>query len=163
MTALDAWPDAHLTGANRGRPWMKWAAAAALIVGLGFGAGRISTLGHRDAAEMEASLRAEFKRGLAEARATMLAEFQGREAALLASAQNASITEAQRLLAEFNRATEGRRATDLQTVFSAMQRLDTQRREDHAALRKELETVAVTTEDSLVHLAGTRLPELPNP
>jgi hypothetical protein len=161
MTALGAWPDDPVSCVARFRPFAKWAAAAALVVGVGFLAGRFSSpAGTGDIATAKESLRTEFQQQLADTRATLLAEFRRREQALV-SAQNATAAEAEHLLAEYVRASDSRRTADLQTIYAAMKQLEAQRQTEHATLRKELETVAVATESSLVQLAGARLPEYP--
>jgi len=132
MTSLDVWPNHRAFTRPRFRPVLKWAAAAALIVGVGFAAGRFSSPASREIAAVKASLRAEFQQQLTETRTGLLAE--------LVQAQGE------------------RREADLKTIYAAIKLLEAKRQEEHATLRKELETVAVTTENSLVQLAGGHLP-----
>ena len=123
MAALDT-DDIPVAKARRSFPVWKWAAAAAFIIaalGIGFGFGR--TAGAN----------------------ALRAELQQEKQALAAAVAN----EMQRALTVYAEAAEARRVEDQQTVLSAMQTLDAARRADILALRKDLETVALATDDSL--------------
>ena len=123
MTALDI-DKIVVPKRRRALPIWKWAAAAAFIIaalGIGFGFGRTAATN---------SLRAEL----------------AQEKQALA---NAVANEMQRALATYAEVAEARRIEDQQTVLSAMQTLDAARRADILGLRKDLETVAVMTDDSL--------------
>ena len=123
MTALDT-DEIPVARRRRAFPGWKWAAAAAFIIGalgIGFGFGRTTATN---------SLRAELA--------------QEKQALAVAVAN-----QMERALAIYAEAAEARRVEDQQTVLSAMQTLDAARRADILTLRKDLETVALATDDSL--------------
>jgi hypothetical protein len=156
MNALNAWPNNHHTQTARFGPLATWAGAAVLVIGLVFAAGRYSASNARDLEAVKASLRAEFQQQLDATQAALMAERQHREQAILASARTDSVAQADKLLGEFVRANAEQRRIDLQSIYTAMTQLETKRQQDYATLRRELETVAVLTENSLVQLAGYR-------
>ena len=163
INALDAWPNNHEARASRFSSPVKWAAAAVVVIGLGFSAGRFSASGTRGLDAAKAALRSEFQQRLDATRSALVADWQGREQAILASAQTASAGEAERLMTEIGRANAEIRAADLQTLYAALKQLDAKREQDYVTLRRELETVAVLTENSLVQLAGYRSLDEPDP
>jgi hypothetical protein len=153
--ALDEWtlPEAR-TGQASARPGWKWAAAAALVLGLGVALGRFALPGGSDAEALRASLMREFDQKVASARTDLLAEFRKQQAEatskLLATALDSASGEAQRLLAEYAKDQETQRLGDKQALVTALRQLDAKYTASFALLRKELETVAVNTEDSFV-------------
>jgi hypothetical protein len=169
MTALDAWtvPQAP----RRARPWplLKWAAAAAVVLGLGVGLGRLSFASSTEFKNLAATLRQDFDQRSAATRAGLMADLKREQLAMLQqaialAAQSAS-AETQRVLATFAESDDGRRPVDAQELAIALQRLEAQWAARFAALRRELETVAMFTEDSfddteekLVRLAGFTQP-----
>jgi hypothetical protein len=145
---LDQWKLASARPAPRawGAP-LKWAAAAALILGLGFGVGRWSGPGATEMRAMRVAMEREFKDQLQAMRIEVESQILTE-----ALAQNSLAT--QQLLESYAQAQEEKRVADLQSVAAAIQNVDARRRLDHASLRNALETMAVETEDSLVELAG---------
>jgi anti-sigma factor RsiW len=134
---LDAW---HLprtsTLVELFAPVLKFAAAAVLVLGLGFFLGR---LGGREAvtervrARLEPQLRAELRQEMAQ----MVRQEIDRNSALVLQASG---DQTEKLLAAYNSMNETRRAADLERLY--------------AALKRQLDTVAINTEEGFVQLAG---------
>jgi hypothetical protein len=144
------------------RPWLKWAAAAVLLAGIGFSAGRFSTAGSVDPqklrAEMEPELRQQLRGELAKA---MQEELNKSAAATLAASREQN----RQLLADYAGKIESARAEDNSAISAALDRLDSQQAEDYVSLKKQLDTVAVLTdaglrrtENQMVELAGMTTP-----
>jgi Putative zinc-finger len=159
MKNLDAWKLPVRPGvldAVRSRmfqPAVKWAAAAAIVLALGFGAGRISSLASGHIEVVRASLQSELDRKIEAARVDLAAQFQRQQVEALNQvvAESASVPpwrqEMERLVRELAKSIEERRTVDAESMTAALQELDNKWTAWHAALRKELETVAVLTED----------------
>lgn len=134
---LDAWklPRAS-TPIELFAPLARWAAAAALVLGLGFALGR---LGNREAvaeqvrAGLEPQLRAELRQEMAQ----MVRQEIERNSSLVLQASG---DQTEKLLAAYNNLNETRRAADLERLY--------------VALKKQLDTVAINTEEGFVQLAG---------
>lgn len=144
------------------RPWLKWAAAAVLLAGVGFSAGRFSMAGSVDPqklrAEIEPGLRQQLRAELVQ---TMQEELKKSATATLAASREQS----QRLLADYAGKIESARAEDNSAISAALDRLDSQQAEDYVSLKKQLDTVAVLTdaglqrtENQMVELAGMTTP-----
>jgi hypothetical protein len=132
MTALNEWPLPIVRRApHRWQPMVKWAAAAAVVLGVGFFMGRQTTTTASEFAALKTSV-------------AQLTETVKRDRHL--NTMNAAATanaEVLRLLAEYARLDEDGRAEDRKTVALALQEFESRL----ARLRAELETVAVNTED----------------
>jgi hypothetical protein len=125
-TALDSWSLQPKHSHRLSRPTLKWAAAAAVVLVLGFGLGRLSSPATAQIDAARASLRQEMARQIDTARA-----------------------DAQQELAEIAAAYEDKRVEESEAVSAALRKLDARWAAKYAALRRDLETVAVYTEDSL--------------
>lgn len=144
------------------RPWLKWAAAAALIAGLGFSAGRFWTPGQVDAQKLRARLEPELRQQLrAELVQTLREELNKSAAETLAAASEQS----HKMLADYAGKIENARAADNSVISAALDRLDSQQANDYVLLKKQLDTVAVLTdaglrqtENQMVELAGITTP-----
>jgi hypothetical protein len=122
-------------------PILKWAASAMLVLGLGFGVGRISTAGSL-AAKDRAALKLQLKQELQQELAQLVRDEMSRATpATLATARS----EANKLLAAYATSLEAQRDTDTQTIRTALDRLELQT----ISLKKELDTVAVNTDVGL--------------
>lgn len=129
MASLDEWKLAALKPPVRQRSVaFKWAAAAALILAVGFVLGR---QGSPRAAEL-----AHLEKSVAQISQSVLSN-------AVANATTAANAESLRLLAEYSQLQEGRRSADQRALALTLQSLETR----VARLRAELETVAVNTED----------------
>jgi anti-sigma factor RsiW len=157
MTNLNAWEHLPVRTAvpAAGRfagfqPALKWAVAAAIVLGLGFGLGRISSLASGNVETLRTSLRTEFSRQLESARAELAGDFQRQQTnalnQLLAASASAK-AETGQLVSELAASVEEKRVLDSEAIAAALQQLDSKWIALHASLRKELETVAVLTED----------------
>jgi hypothetical protein len=140
MNALGEWKIAtsrETSGIPRAA--LRWGIAAALMLGMGFGLGRLVSSGSAERTAMRAAIQSEV-------RAELAAEFK---------------PEQDRRLAEIKRAIEQVRAEDHRLLLTAMNKVEADRHADFAFLRRELETVALLTQDSfqraqrqIVTLAG---------
>jgi len=108
-------------------PLLKWGIAAVLTLMVGFGAGRLVSPAAADTRALRTSLKSEIRAELL----TELKQQQDRE------------------LAAYRLNAEEKLAQDNKLILSALGKLDADRQADYASLRKELETVAVLTQDSL--------------
>ncbi len=120
--------------ARLGLPLLRWAAAAALVLALGFGLGRRTAPGARELSELKLSV------------ARLAQGVQGEQSAwsnYAALATAGAGAETLRLLSEYARAQDSERTLDQQSFQLALQKVDT--RLDQ--LRAALETVALNTED----------------
>jgi hypothetical protein len=141
--ALDEWrlpPMRRVPAAARfaPRPWwsaLKWAAAAALVMALGFRFGRQTSPNAVELAALRKSVAQ-----LAEAVQQERGAGTSNNVNLATAAAN---TETLRLLAEYARLQESQRATDQQNLAAALRSFETRL----GRLRTELETVALNTEN----------------
>jgi hypothetical protein len=133
MMALDEWSLPALRRApRRWQPMVKWAAAAAVVLAVGFAVGRQISTSASELAALKTSV-------------AQLTETVERDRQL--NTMNAAATanaEVLRLLDEYARLDENGRAEDRKTVALALQNFESRL----ARLRAELETVAVNTQDS---------------
>jgi hypothetical protein len=124
----------------------KWAAAAAVVLSIGFAIGR-GTAAHVDAEKVRAAVEKDLRGQVAQ-----IARDEAAKAASLAvtaSSQKA----------------ETRRAADNRVIFAVLERLETQHTTDCLTLKKELDTLAINadaglrqTEEQLVQFADYSRP-----
>jgi hypothetical protein len=133
MTALDEWSLPALRRApRRWQPMVKWAAAAAVVLAVGFAVGRQSSTSATELAALKTSV-------------AQLTETVERDRQLnTMNAATAANAEVLRLLDDYARLDENGRAEDRKTMALALQNFESRL----ARLRAELETVAVNTQDS---------------
>ena len=141
---LDAWQiPAKPVRVVSNHPWVRWAAAAVVMLSVGFGIGRFAMSAGVDPEKLRAAiepsireqLRTEFAHALRD-------ELDKSSAATLADANNHT----KELVGDFAKAYEQNRAGDNQAVYAALNKLDDGHVAAFASLRKELETVAVLTD-----------------
>jgi len=120
-----------------GRPLLNWAAAAVVVLSVGFAFGRM-TAPATDIAKVRTTLEPEFRQLLRE-------EVQKAAAATRATSRE----ETQGLLADYTDALEQTLAQDDDAIFAALDRIESQHNADYVSLRKDLDTVAVLTDASL--------------
>jgi hypothetical protein len=131
---LDTWqlPARRSRALPRLAPVLRWGVAAALVLGLGIGIGRLAGPAPVDLNALKTQLAADLTRDIRDqVRAEVADDYR------LVMAQTAQ-------------AWGQARDEDRQAIMAALERLDRQRRADHAALRKDLETVALVAEDRLL-------------
>ena len=160
---LDAWglPGPRLRVSLR-RPVMRWAAAAALMIGVGFGLGRLAIPATADAEKIRAAIEPEIRRQLRQEFEQTLRDDLGKTAS---GTLAVSTEQTKQLLADYAKALESKHAEESRAIYDALNKLESQRLADYVSLKKELDTVAVltdaglrNTEQQLVQLAdSTRL------
>lgn len=116
---------------------LKWAAAAVLVLGLGFGLGRRSAPHTPEVAELKAAV--------AQLAATVQSQESLNSSHSLSLATMAAAAETLRVLSEYSQVQDAQRAADQQAVKLALETLNGRLEKLHA----ELETVAVNTQDGL--------------
>lgn len=130
-------------------PAMRWAAAAVLMLGLGIGAGRLGSSANADVGRLAAELRSEMEARLASTHEAFSQTLQQQRVqfaeAAHAAALEATSDEAEQLFARLARLVEERREADQQTYLAALKQVE----ERYAALRQDLNTVAVNADDGL--------------
>ena len=134
---LDAWklPRSRAT-LELFAPALKWAVAAMVVLGVGFAFGRFagdSAIAARVRAQIEPQLRQEMAQ-------VVRNEVERNSAAII----QASVNKTRDLLAAYSNVSENRRTEDLQWLY--------------LALKRQLDTVAVNTENELVQLASYHPP-----
>jgi hypothetical protein len=128
------------------RPFLKWAAAAAIFAGIGFAIGRLSSFAAVSPQKLRAAIEPEIRRQLrAEFAQTMREELDKTAASTLA----ASREQARTLLAEYARTIENARAADNHAISAALDQLGSQETDDFVSLKKQIDTVAVLTDAGL--------------
>jgi anti-sigma-K factor RskA len=143
MRGLDAWklPRAGRVSPLVGR--LRWAAAAACVLALGFGWGRLSA-GRMDTealrARLEPQLREELRQDLTQ---LLRQEIEHKAEVTLAAAGD----QTQKLLTAYTAVNETRRAEELAQLY--------------ATIKKQLDTLAINTQQGLVQLATYQPPTRP--
>lgn len=172
MRALDEWtlPAPHRRVPVRRA--LRWAAAAAVVLGVGLVLGRISSTSASDPQKLQAGLRAYVDRQLETSRREWGQLFEQRQSELAqnlrAAAASAASEEARHMFAQYASNLEDQLETDHQTILAAFRQLDERRRTDITALREDIQTVAVNADDGLARaqeqlldLASSKSPDLP--
>jgi len=157
MTSLDDW---KLPATRTTTPWVvpvvKWAAAAAVVLSIGFLLGRQASSANAELAELKASV--------AQLADTLHRQQGGQLTNTVTLATAAANTETLRLLSGYTQVQAEQRYSDQQAVALALRNFDTRL----SRLRTELETVALNTEngfeqthENLTRLAAYSVP-IPN-
>ena len=167
MAQLDVWklPD---KGSRIGwkRRVVQWAAAAVLLLGIGYGVGRIypdpgpdldalrAALEPRIRQSLREELTSEWKATLVEAWSQMeedlYEQLQTDLSELATQAFIVSNAHTNRVLSDLVISLEGRREEDWQTIAAVFGELESRRISDNALLRNDVQTLAVFTEDELL-------------
>ncbi|PYM13019.1 MAG: hypothetical protein DME18_10005 [Verrucomicrobia bacterium] len=181
LRKLDRWklPDARARSSPWAGPVLKWGIAAALLLGAGFGFGRLSAPANAvlktARAEIEASVKssvvrelrpqfaAEVQNALVAARSQMTDSCQAQLNKAMAGIVDAFAAETRRQLDEFVRAFNNLREEDRRTTLALFEKIQKQHSSDYLSLRGDLETVASLTDEeigrarqSLVQLAANK-------
>ena len=151
--SLDAFELPSRPSRGRAPAAVKWAIAAGLVVFAGLAAVRVAAL-QREVnhmrADMHGAIRRQVETSVREELATrMRADLDAALADLRGQASREATAEAQALVASFAQRLEAERVATQQATLAALQKLGARHTQDYAALRKELETVAVLTEAGL--------------
>jgi predicted negative regulator of RcsB-dependent stress response len=169
---LDRWrlPSAEQTRANAA-PAFRWAVAAAIVLGLGFGIGWLSKPSASNAAELRAQVEASVNAVLAsELRQQMAAEIervssqaQGQSSNALAALElrlaRTSETGLRQVLQGLTDVLNSAREEDRRAFATLLDQVQEQRTTDYVSLRKDLETLATLTDDE-IRQARSRLSRL---
>ena len=131
MRALDEWQLPERKAAPIHQPWLRWAAAAAIFLAAGVSIGA--------AARPKADLAAIQKAIEPQIKASIQQE--------LAQRTKAEIDELSKMIAKA-------RATDQEALVVTLRELESRRVAELQALRKDLETVAVSAQNQFVRLAS---------
>jgi hypothetical protein len=154
MNTLEEWPlPARRHARSQWAPALKWAAAAAIVLAIGFGIGRQSSNARGEVDALKSSV-------------TELTAIVEREHNLnlsngVAMAASANI-QTLRVLGEYARLQQEQRATDQEVIKTALRSFDLRL----GRVRSDLQTVAVNTEagfeqthENLAQLVSTSIPE----
>ncbi len=129
MASLDAWKLAARPKVSTSRaPLLRWAVAAAILLGVGLFAGRLTSRIDTD---------------------RIAAEFEQRHGAQLQAAIGAVRAESQHQIEALTEALALARAQDQQTTLALYQRAELQRKTDLAWLRRDIEVLALNAEERL--------------
>jgi hypothetical protein len=143
-TDLDAWQivakPAHVVW---NRPWARWAAAAVVMLSVGFGTGRFSMSASADPEKLRAAIEPSIRQQLRTEFTQILREELDKSSAATLTAAN---TQTKELVGDFANGYEQNRAADNQAVSAALNKLDAEHVASLASLRKDVETVAVLTD-----------------
>src|SRR5213592_1476970 len=133
-TNLDAWQlPARPSRVPFQRPLVRWAAAAALMIGIGFGVGRFATPATADADKIRAAIEPEIRRQLRQEFTQLLREEldKATSATLAASGE-----QAKHWVEDYAQALEAKRADDSQAIKAALSKLGSQVLADVVSLKK---------------------------
>jgi len=172
MRALDDWALPAPARRAPARRTLRWAAAAAVLLGAGLVLGRLSSASGSDPQKLQASLRAYVDHQLDASRREWGQLFEQRQSELAqnlrAAAASAASEEARQMFAQYATNLEDQLETDHQTILAAFRQLDERRRTDFSALREDIQTVAVNaddglarTQEQLLDLASNKSPDQP--
>jgi hypothetical protein len=153
--ALDAWalpsPAPRQPGVSR--PFLRWAAAAVIVLGLGVGLGRLTSPAALEAGAVRRALEAELDAKLAANRSELLQVLNHHQTelaqALRSAAADAATSEAGTVLAQYAKLLEEQRDADHESYLAAFRQLDERRRSDVGSLREQIQTVALNADDGL--------------
>ncbi len=142
-------------------PFLNWATAAAVILLLGFGVGRL-TAARADVAKVRAAIAPELRRELSQELALFVRAELDRNGSATLAAAGQQTDQAVALLAK---ALQDTRGEDNRAIYAALNKLESQSFEQFVSLKQDLDTVAVNadnglkdTAEGLAQLAGyTRL------
>ena len=126
-------------------PILNWAAAAALVLLVGFGVGRL-TAAKADVAKLRAAIAPELRRELSQEFARFVHDELERSASATLAAAGQQTDQAVSLLAK---AVQDTRAEDNRAVYAALNKLESQSFERFVSLKRDLDTVAVNADDRL--------------
>jgi len=144
---LDAWQlPARLARVPLQRPLVRWAAAAALMIGFGFGVGRFATPATANAGKIRAAIEPEIRQQLRQEFTQLLRDELDKAASATLAASG---EQAKHWIEDYAQALETRRTEDNQAIYAALNKLESQRRADVVSLKKDVDTVAWWTDAGL--------------
>ena len=144
---LDAWQlPARLARVPLQRPLVRWAAAAALMIGFGFGVGRFATPATANAGKIRAAIEPEIRQQLRQEFTQLLRDELDKAASATLAASG---EQAKHWIEDYAQALETRRTEDNLAIYAALNKLESQRRADVVSLKKDVDTVAWWTDAGL--------------
>ena len=160
---LDAWQLPARPGrVPLQRPLVRWAAAAVLMIGIGFGVGRFVTPATANAGKIRAAIEPEIRQQLRQEFTQLLRDELDKAASATLAASG---EQTKHWLEDYAQALETKRAEESQTIYTALNKLESQRFADVVSLKKDVDTVAWWTDaglrrarQELVQLADYRQP-----
>jgi hypothetical protein len=153
MRSLDHWSDVR----PRRKSWavepaLRWAVAAAVMLGIGIGVGRLASAAPRSA-QLRELVRMEVDARLNAAHAEFAQILERRQAEmaqkLQAAAAQAGSEEARQVLGDYAKVLDEQRTSDRQAYLAAFRQLDERQRAEVGNLREALQTVALNADDGL--------------
>jgi hypothetical protein len=144
---LDAWqlPTRHARVPVQ-RPLVRWAAAAALILGIGFGVGRFATPATANAGKIRAAIEPEIRQQLRQEFTQLLRDELDKAASATLAASG---EQTKHWVEDYDRALETKRTEDSQAIRAALNKLESQLLADVVSLKKDVDTVAVYADAGL--------------
>jgi len=128
------------------RPLVRWAAAAALMLGIGFGVGRFATPATANAEKIRATIEPAIRQQLRQEFTQLLRdELDKATSATLA----ASGEQTKHWIEDYSQALEAKHTEDSQAIRAALSRLESQLLADVVSLKKDVDTVAVYADAGL--------------
>jgi anti-sigma factor RsiW len=144
---LDAWQVPAREGRRPlHRPLIRWAAAAALMMGIGFGAGRFATSATANAGKIRAAIEPEIRQQLRQEFVQLLRDELDKAASATLAASG---EQAKHWIEDYAQALDTKRTEDNQAIRAALNNLESQRLADFVSLKKDVDTVAWWTDAGL--------------
>jgi len=145
--SLDAWQlPARPARVPLQRPLVRWAAAAALMIGIGFGVGRFATPATANAGKIRAAIEPEIRQKLRQEFTQLLRDELDKAASATLAASG---EQTKHWVEDYAQALETKRTEESQAIYAALNKLDSQRLADLVLLKMDLDTVAVQTDAGL--------------
>jgi len=144
---LDAWRlPARPARVALQRPLVRWAAAAALMIGIGFGVGRFATPATANAGKIRAAIEPEIRQQLRQEFTQLLRDELDKAASATLAASG---EQTKHWVEDYAQALETKRTEDSQAIYAALNKLESQVLADVVSLKKDVDTVAWWTDAGL--------------
>ena len=144
---LDAWQLPTRRGRVRLQlPVLRWAAAAALMIGIGFGVGRFATPATANAGKIRAAIEPEIRQQLRQEFTQLLRDELDKAASATLAASG---EQTKHWVEDYAQALETKRTEDSQAIYAALNKLESQVLADVVSLKKDVDTVAWWTDAGL--------------
>jgi anti-sigma factor RsiW len=144
---LDAWQlPARPARVPLQRPLVRWAAAAALMIGIGFGVGRFATSATANAGKIRAAIEPEIRQQLRQEFTQLLRDELDKAASATLAASG---EQTKHWVEDYAQALEAKRTEDGQAIKAALNKLESQLLADVFSLKKDVDTLAVWTDAGL--------------
>ncbi len=144
---LDAWQlPARPARVPLQRPLVRWAAAAALMIGIGFGAGRFAAPATANAGKIRAAIEPEIRQQLRQEFTQLLRDELDKAASATLAASG---EQTKHWVEDYAQALEAKRTEDGQAINAALNKLESELLANIVSLKKDVDTVAVLTDAGL--------------